>query len=462
MKMIPMMLIILGTGIISLSSCGDDTTLPNTDPTVPTTPVTPSKDEAMKPAEQKEYLETVAKEFLNAVPASDFKEISNLCNYVSNTYDDYYDWSEVGDWGDNAFEAVKEALNTTTHEKDDYGNHYYYRNYKAVLMAANFTGHFTAGSKKWTYEKANDLQFIFTDQKGQQCVAKVETSGNVKKVYLFDIDDWYDYEYDYDNNRYSDYYDRTQYTIGVPEKVMVTLTQGGNTVIKTTVNIDLSSISDEQFDISKDNITVSTTTELNNGYKFEVSKVAYTANTKASITGIMSKNGINLVTVATASDISGLPSVNASAFSSDSFDIDNYNTENTNAKNAFMKIDILGKVQMQGTISDVRKFSEYIENAYDNDKHESTFKSYISQANALTNIYLFYNNTATTEAQITFEPFVDETWEGTTWWTFEPVINFFDGSSYSTFEAFFNEKDFKQVINLFERLTDDYADMINL
>jgi hypothetical protein len=38
---------------------------------------------------------------------------------------------------------------------------------------------------------------------------------------------------------------------------------------------------------------------------------------------------------------------------------------------------------------------------------------------------------------------------------------FFDGSSYSTFKAFFNSDDFESVINQFEDLLDDYKDLVD-
>ena len=40
------------------------------------------------------------------------------------------------------------------------------------------------------------------------------------------------------------------------------------------------------------------------------------------------------------------------------------------------------------------------------------------------------------------------------------MIYFYDGSSYSTFEAFFNESDFDDVIDKFEELIENYEDMI--
>ena len=65
------------------------------------------------------------------------------------------------------------------------------------------------------------------------------------------------------------------------------------------------------------------------------------------------------------------------------------------------------------------------------------------------------------QATVKLEPFISESWGGTTYWEAEPVLNFYDGSSYSTFEAFFNDKDFKSVIDTFEELADKYAALVN-
>lgn len=451
-------------GMLIFTSCKST---PDSDLTLGTTP---SKD-AMSPAEQKEYLEKVAMEFMNAMPSSDFKEIADLWKYINETYGDDYDWDDVGDWAGNIFDAAKEALGTQTTETKNYnwGNYvstynYIYTDYKAVLFASNFIGHFTAQNGKWNLSKANDLQFIFRDQSGRECIIKLETSNNVKKVHVLNLDDKKGDESHWDesgNNHTYNYYDRTQCTIGIPERIIVTLIQGGSSVIRITVNIDLSSITSEEFDISKNSLTASMTTELNNGYKFETSQIAYTANQKASATFSMTKNGKALVTAAVSSDISGIPSCNVSAFTSD-FDLDDYDTDKANAKKAYAKLDIMGKVQIQGTVSDVRKAVDYINKAAEDYKYdEANYKSYINQANGLCDMNLFYDNSATKQATIKLEPFTEESWGGHTKWITKPVICFYDGSSYSTFEAFFNETDFKKVIDSFKNLANKYADLID-
>lgn len=453
----------LSSALVSCGGDDDSVDSPIVNPD-PIKPEEPSKNEAMTPLEQKEYLDVIARGFMDKTPASDFNEISKLCNHISNTYTDNYNWDEVGDWGREIFESLKESLGTTDkeQEKDSWGEYnYIYTNYKALVMASNFKGQFKAIGNKWELSKADDLQFIFSDQHGKECVLKLVTSGNVKKVFIGNIDEWVDYNYDYSNDYYisNDYYDRTQLTVGVPENIVVTLTQGGSQVVKVTVKLNIGDLSNDKFDLSKNQLTASTLVELNNGYKFNVSQVAYNGNNKTSVSFDMSKNGESLASVAFSSDISGIPSCNIDAMVSGNIDEEDFN--NSNMKNVYVKLDIMGKLQIQGTLSDVRKFTDYINEADDNDDDEKTFKSYVNQANSLANFNLFYDGKSTKQATVTLEAFEEESWNGMKYWYMEPMLNFYDGSSYSTFDAFFNDKDFKSVIDAFEKLADNYASLIN-
>lgn len=461
---------IMSVGFVSCESDDDELKEENPAPVTPVDPVDPSEGDAMSVAAQKEYLEEVALELMDQMPASDFRSIVNLAQYISETYVDEYDWDNVGDWAADIFEDACKALGTTTKETetskwDDYTYiyNYFYEDYEALLMAANFTGHFTARNGRWIFEEAKDLQFIFTDNNGKQCVLKLETGGSVKKVHLYDDDEWYDYdsEFDYDSNIYTyyDYYDRIQYTIGVPEEVVLTLTQAGNEVIKLALDIDLSSLSGKEFDLSKSSFNLSASLVLNNGYEFVMEQMAYTANKDAAVLFQISKNKTSLFTLAVAADVNNIPSVNLSAFVSDNVDMDEF--DKTNAKNAFVKFDVLNKVQIQGTLTDVRKFIDYMDAADDNDEDEKTFKSYINQANALADVNLFYDGSSVKQATVKLESFVDDYWGGYSYWYAEPVLFFYDGTSYSTFEAFFNNRDFKTTIETFEELIERYENLFD-
>lgn len=429
-------------------------------PETPVDPVTPDKEKAMTPTEQKEYMETVANQFMQLVPAADFKQLVDLGYELDDLYADY-DFDDIGSWAENILEATRQSLGTTVGKPNSWNVVEVLDNYKQLIMASNFHAHFTAANGGWKQSKADDLQFIFNDKSGKQCVLKLVTSGKVKKVHMFNLDDWTDWQSKYETGDYYyyDYYDRTQYTVGVPEKIEVSLTRGGSDVVKTTLNITLSDIANEEFDLSKDNLSLTLSTELNNGYKLNVTQCAYQANKKVSVAATLQKGSTTLVAMGVASDVSGLPSCNVSAFTPD-FDGDAYNFDDANGKNAVVRLDVLGKMQLQGTLTDVRKYADYLDKADDNDDRESTFKSYLNQANQLADINLFYEGKKEKQASVRWEPFADESW-GHTSWDAEPVIVFYDGTSYSTFEAFFNDADFKSTINTFKALADKYADLFD-
>ena len=430
---------------------GDEQTTP------PINPETPSESDAMSPLAQKQYLEQTAIDLMNQLDSNDFNDIKNFGEYIVYTYEDY-DFDELSYWAEDIFEDLIQDLGTTTKEDNGWDT-YYYNNYKAIIMASNFQSHFTAKNNSWVRTDANDLQFIFKDQNNKECILKLATSGTVTKVHVGNIDDWYDYDYYYDANdyiHYIDYYNRTQLTIGVPEKITLSLTRGSETVFYATFNINLASITNENFNLSTSRLSFNSTIEFNNGYKFSFGQVAY-APTKASASFAIAKNNVSLISAVTSTDINDIPSLNIS--DADAYEDIDIEDSNFNLTKAYVKFDILGKVQMQGTLSDVRKYVEYIDAAEENYDNERTFKSYINQANSLADINLFYGSSVK-QASVILEPFEDYAYGNESYWTAEPIIIFYDGSSYSTFEAFFNDKDFKDAIKTFENLIESFENML--
>lgn len=446
-----MMLVVPSMCFVSCSDDDPETT--STDGSeLPNNPNSPTDGNAMTSVEQKEKLEAVALEVARLVPAEDFRQIESLGRYISETYFDDYDWDDVEDWADDIFDGLKRYLTST--REDDYWGTYIYDNYRVLVAASNFNGHFTAQNGRWIKSNANDLQFIFKDRAGAECRLMLETSGTTKDVYVGDIDDYKDWEFI--NGKYIDYYDRYQLTISVPEHIVVTLTQNGSNVVKANVDIDLKSISaNNEFNFATNSLTVSSNVVLNNGYVFNASQVAYTANSKASASCSVSKNGTMIVSMSVAADVSGIPNCNLSAFTADPEDFD---WDDANGKNALVKVDVLGKVQMQGTLTDVRSFANSLDDAEANDENENKFKQYINKANSLADVNLFYDNSSTKQAKVTLEPFEEKDYYGS-YWTVEPTINFNDGSSYS-FDVFFNKTDFKEVIDAYEKLCEDYENMV--
>ena len=237
-----------------------------------------------------------------------------------------------------------------------------------------------------------------------------------------------------------------------------TLKVNNEVLINTTISINLSDITDEQFDIAKSGITASATTALNNGYKFNFSELKYAGNNNVAAKADISKNNKTLISAILSSKIENIPSCNISEIESDdSFDSDDFN--NVNGKDVYAKVDILGSLQLVGKIENINKFAQYLESAEGNDKNETNYKSYINQANSLIDINLYFDNTSTKQATVKLEPFQETYWQ-TTYWECEPVIYFEDGTSYSTFEAFFDADDFGNSIDALNELIEKYKKML--
>ena len=449
-----LVLLVAGAGFVSCSS-GDDETPQTPPPVTPTDPVDPTADEALSPADQKEKLESVALEVSDVVQASDFDNIASLGRFMRNEVA-HYDNEALEDWGQSTLETMMTAVGepvTVEDEGYDWIDRYITRNYNALVVVSQFKGHFTARNRRWEKSNADDLQFIFNDQQGRKCTLSLATSGTTVDLHATDVtrQDW-NYGYEDEKWIYEYITTHTNVTVHVPQHIVVTLTQNGATVVKVSVDLNLSGLVGTEFNIARSSLTAACKIELNNGYIFNLSQVAYTPNSNAAVSFTATKGGTTITTIAASATPAGIPSANLSALMMG----DKPSFDSANGKNALVKVDVLGEVQVQGTLTDVRQFLNYLNMARANDNSESKFKSYISLANGCMDINLFYDNNSVKQATVKLEPF--EEWGN--YWKAEPALNFYDGSSYCTFEAFFNRSDFQRVINAYSQLIDDFRALV--
>ncbi len=387
----------------------------------------------MTSEQQKSKMETIAKEFMSYFKASNFQNVVDITKYANETYnDDNYNSDAVNRWWSDCLDAITELNGVSGYSK----------NYIRLYIASNFVGHFNANTstKKWEYTSASDLQFTFKDKKGNTCTATLSTSGEKKKVYVGDSFDynWDNYTSETDEYRYKNY-------IMVPENINVTFTQSGTTIASIVVTTELSGMSSVDYDLSKDSYSATCKMTVND-YTFNTSKVAYSPSS-ASVSLTVSKGSKTLISM----------SVSASG-SVTNDQVEEGNISNVGTVN--INMDILGELQVKGTCSSCSKFKSYMEKADANDNNESTYKSYILQANSLLDIGLYYDNSNTKQASVFLEPFQQDDYYERNWYC-EPVLKFSDGTTYSTFEAFFDETSFQDVIDKFNALIDEYTDMVD-
>jgi len=406
---------------------------------------------------QTAFLDATARELIAMAPATDFLNVKDLPKelYRTNAYN-------IEDWAKNIYNKTIETLGTSSStETYNYGSvsivDYITTEYRSAYDISQFKGTFELRNGVWvcTNTDTDDLTFSYKDSSGNVWILKATTSGQVKRIYAKDTESyrWIITNIEYNGSGYvyyyKDYTDVEHHIIGIPENVMVTLTKNGSQVMKTTIRTDLTNITDMDFNLAESNLSVVATTEVNE-YKVEVSQLVYQANRKASVGVKVSKAGKALLTMAVAGDVMDIPSVNVSALDK------HFKIEEGNARNVFVKLDVLGKVQVQGTVSDVKAMVEKYEAAQKNRSDETVFKANIAQMNTYFNLGLFYNNENTMQAGVYLEPFAKRTWYGYSNWEADMVISFDDMSTYSTCMSFFSESNFQGVMDSWAALCKNY------
>lgn len=405
----------------------------------------------MSPTRQKIFLEETGVELVNLIKATDFRSYVDLWDYVEDTYYDY-DTDEVEDWAEDCFEHMTEFLGTSSEEEyyTGYYYYYYYDNYSCLYALSGFKGHFTAKNGRWDYSAADDLQFIFNDDNGKKCVLKLTTGGSTKKVYIGDDEEWVD---SYWGSSYGEYYiENYENYVEIPEKITVSLTQNGSSIASLTLKTDLSSVTGESFNLEKDKYAVTASVKVKD-YEWNLTKASYKAQENAEIGFNFKKGSSTLVSMSAYSD--------AKVDFEEDEDYEDSEVEVTSAKNAKLDFSIMDdKVKVAGKCLDIIKFNNKLNKADDYCDQETAYKSYINEANEMLDLYVYYNGTDTKQAYVNLEPFYDDYYYGYGEWDCEPVIRFADGTSYSTFEAFFDEDDFRDLIRTFERLIEDFEDLV--
>lgn len=374
-------------------------------------------------ASQKQKLEAIASDLIGKVRANDFKNITDLFDYVDRTSRDE---SAVEDWFDASRDACLLSGSTASDAR------YLYR-------ASNFYGQFEMTGGVWVKTgSAANLQFKFRDSNNRECVLLVTHSGKDTKVHhdTFDEEDWY-YSYPYGS-----YYERTENTFLIPENITVTLTQGGSQLASVTVKttLDVSDASGE-VRLDRDRAEVTSTLRVND-YSFVVNNAAVNAGSSASLSAILQKGAETLIE--TRLQASG------------STDAD----ETVTVKKVTMDTKVLGnRLRIAGTVTDLSRFSDYLDEADEYDYDGERFKRAIDSANTLMDINVYFDGSSTPSSFVKFYPLVETSYYYGEEWRYEPVFYFSDGAGYSTFGDYFDDEIFEDVIDRFERLMDDFADL---
>lgn len=413
------MLPMLFAGIACFTSCSEDDKKKE-------------KNSVLNEEDSKKELENIASQLCDEFVASDFENILDLAEYISQECEKY-DAEEHEEWFNdilNGFKKLKEHNGL-------------YPTYEIYYRLSAFKGKFVANENSHRLERSesDNLSLHIKDQNGNPCEVIITTSGKTKTVYCTT-----DTDYNYGWDEYNNYYwnetieDVEKYYIEVPEKVTAILKQNGTKLAELVINTDLSSMAGEKFNLYKDKYNASATAYFN-GYTLSLENLYY-ENKKESKVELSFKHGDKNLISASAS---ATPEIFISDFEED------WDEEDINSKNNIVTVNILDKLQIKGSCNNLSKLIETLDEEYD-----SNIDNIV---NKLFKIEVFFNNSEKASAKIELESVEDGYYDyrGNYIYDYDliPVIVFNDDSR-NNVEDFFNEEDFENTISVLKSLYKDF------
>ena len=390
----------------------------------------------------KQFLEDTGKEFVGMFTAEQAAPYTSIINVIKES-----STKEIDEDIDDIIDGLTSRIGTNPDV------------YKYAIMATAFNGTYRLKNDgKWYKEAGNSLRAEFNDDKGRQCVLTVNTSGETKNVIIYEEND-YDWKYNPDTNNYEKYLDeKNRYEVELPSHIECLLTQNGSQLVNVDVNLDLSKLTaGQKVDLSRNSLTFNCTANFVGVAKINVTKASYQAQGTSEVNFNVEKNGKTIITAnATSySNLTGAPE-----------EIDDKQLKKiTNTK---LSMDILGKVQIEGTCSNISSLIDVLDDADHDDENEQAVRQYVDQANNLVDAKVYYNKDySNVRATLKFDVDYKEHYYyyngyDYRWTEYFPTtsIKFADGTSYFM-EKYFTEDAFKSLVDMFNDLTDKVEKQID-
>lgn len=396
-------------------------------------------DPAPETLTEKELLEETGIAFTKKFKAADHTNLKDLYDVMKD-----YDGSVLENEAKVRFEALKEALGTDSTSTNRWGDVYYFTNYRRILSAAAFTGHFKVEGNAWNYtEDADDLRAEFTDTDGTPVVALLKTSGDTKRIHI----GTQELSKRYLSNGYE--CDAINQFVDVPEHINLTLTRGDSTLVDVTVDFDLSQITSSHPSATKDGFACVVAAKVNN-MEVDVRRCAYTAMKGAEIAVRMKMDGKTIFTAG----------LNANGYVDISEENTNIGEEDTfsNLKDANLWLNILGWVQLKGNIADIQQIYKLSKDLYDFKRDGERYSSRVNDINNLVDMKCYYRQEPTVRGRITLSPDCETDWRGDEEWILHTDITFVSDQSSYAIDTYFTEDSFNSLIDTVNDILNDFED----
>lgn len=302
--------------------------------------------------------------------------------------------------------------------------------YTTVARLSDLKGHFTENAEGgFDYEEADDLQItIYVD--GEAVTFTFSVVEREDKILLYSKDAYYDNETDIngdgvvDENDVVKEYGEDVYFY-LPQSAKAQIIAGNEVLASLDVTLNFTDVNaNGQVDPDADKLDLSTAITIE-PYTLTIEQINY-SKSDASVSVKLS-NGSQVILALSAS-----ASYNLTA------------SENEYAVvpvKASAMLDIMGKLQIRGSIPDYEALIEMEDNIYKAQKagDKEAYEAAVAEFEKLIGLGVYYDGTSTLQASLGFEPeyYSDG---GYDYWYANPVIRFADGTSYGVEEYFTQER----------------------
>lgn len=416
---------------------------PNTGVEVPATP-----------AEQKAFIEKTAQQLNDLLKPEDQAELVNFLNAFAEEYGDFFDDEDMYAGYDYAkprkskLSKEMKSMLVSLNKADWMGVTRSIRN--VTYQIADFTGIFQPDMDSRTWIKTGESSSVIYRCKvqGKDAEISVVPSGG---EYSDSFTGWdYDWGYDENGNWYDEEYE-VKYTVKVPRNVKFDMVYGGKSLANGIVVSDY-----DKAKSAKANVNA-------NIANIKVIADATLDNSKCDATYSVEIGGTNVVTGSaqlTGNHLCDLEYINNLYADEDDDDWDDdeyvdpaWSMFSTGAFNA----NILGRMFVKASNNNLSDLMKTAGNADDENESEmKTLATYLNN-NIVSAFYL--GGAAEPTGNITWRAKkYTYNWGGDynyTYWSTEPMLTFKDGTTYS-FEEYFSEKNFGDIVKMYESLVNTY------
>lgn len=439
-----------------LTACPDPSPTPNNvlDPNVPSI-IDPTPSPELAPTAQQEKLENVGMALVDECPAEDFENLASILETFASVDFESYNLDPLYEWADNvAAVSVKDTYidNSTDNNYDRISD------FELLVLLSNYHGLFTFANNTVTVSDYNGTKAVITID-GKKYEAEMTHKGTEKKAYcVFDYESNYSYsseDYQYSNK----YKSKTVIDVRVPEEINVTITENGSHIASVNAKFK-AKFTESGLQPTVDAFATTTTISINQ-YSIVYDNSGYDGSaSKAKFVRTLKKGDKALITTVATGDIQVDFNEYSWSDSGETWSESDKGTElvvNT-AKNIVVAMDILGEVQIKGTCSDGKKFSEEYDAIYDalwsDGTHDTeTANRHLDAAETYLDFGVYYNGSnkqADIELELQYEEYE---------WGYDydvtPIIVFNDGSKVAP-ENYFTEDAFADLIDAVYELIEAY------